>query len=75
MDLLPWLCCSQRKWTGDRMASTADITPDLQLGRVEVLRGLMNLLLHMDKPEHHNITCLKERGVRKEVPDVPSSGI
>ena len=48
----------------DRLASTADITSGLQLGRVEVLRGLRNFL-HMDRPEHHSIDCLKERGVEK----------
>ena len=47
-----------------RMASTADITSGLQLGRVEVLRGLRNFL-STDKPEHHSIDRLKERGVEK----------
>ena len=41
----------------DRLASTADITSGLQLGRAEVLS--------MDKPEHHSIDRLKERGVEK----------
>ena len=36
----------------DRLASTADITSGLQLGRAEVLRGLRNFL-NTDKPEHH----------------------
>ena len=38
----------------DRLASTADITSGLQLGRAEVLRGLRNFL-STDKPEHHSI--------------------
>ena len=48
----------------DRLASTADITFGLQLGRAEVLRGLRNFL-KIDRPEHHNIDRLKERGVEK----------
>ena len=48
----------------DRLASTADITSGLQLGRAEVLRGLRNFL-NMDRPEHHSIVRLKERGVEK----------
>ena len=48
----------------DRLASTADITSGLQLGRAEVLQGLRNFL-NMNKPEHHSIDCLKERGVEK----------
>ena len=48
----------------DRLASTADITSGLQLGRAEVLRGLRNFL-NTDKPEHHSIGHLKERGVEK----------
>ena len=36
----------------------------LQLGRAEVLRGLRNFL-NMDRPEHHSIDRLKERGVEK----------
>ena len=48
----------------DRLASTADITSGLQLGRAEVLRGLRNFL-STDKPEHHSIYRLKERGVEK----------
>ena len=46
------------------LASTADITSGLQLGRAEVLRGLRNFL-STDKPEHHSIDHLKERGVEK----------
>ena len=49
----------------DRLASTADITSGLQLGRAEVLWGLSNFL-NMDRPNHHSTTCLKERGVEKE---------
>ena len=48
----------------DRLASTADITSGLQLGRAEVLRGLRNFL-STEKPEHHSIDRLKERGVEK----------
>ena len=48
----------------DRLASTADITSGLQLGRAEVLRGLRNFL-NMDRPEHHSTDRLKERGVEK----------
>ena len=48
----------------DRLASTADITSGLQLGRAEVLRGLRNFL-NTDKPEHHSIDRLKEREVKK----------
>ena len=48
----------------DRLASTADITSGLQLGRAEVLRGLRKFL-NMDRPEHHSIDRLKERGVEK----------
>ena len=48
----------------DRLASTADITSGLQLGRAEVLRGLRNFL-SADKPEHQSIDRLKERGVEK----------
>ena len=49
----------------DRLASTADITSGLQLGRAKVLRGLRNFL-NSDKPEHHSTDRLKERGVEKE---------
>ena len=48
----------------DRLASTADITSGLQLGRAEVLRGL-RIFLNTDKPEHHSTDCLKKRGVEK----------
>ena len=48
----------------DRLASTADITSGLRLGRAEVLRGLRNFL-NMDRPEHHSTDRLKERGVEK----------
>ena len=46
------------------MASTAYITCGLQLGKAEVLRGLMKFL-NMDRPEHHSIDRLKEREVEK----------
>ena len=48
----------------DRLASTADITSGLHLGRAEVPRGLRNFL-NMDRPEHRGIDHLKERGVEK----------
>ena len=48
----------------DRLASTAVITSGLQLGRAEVLRGLRDFL-KVDRPEHHSIDRLKERGVEK----------
>ena len=48
----------------DRLASTADITSGLQLGRAEVQRSLRNFL-NMDRLEHHSIDRLKERGVEK----------
>ena len=47
-----------------RLASTADITSGLQLGRAEMLRGLRNFL-NMDRPEHHSTDRLKETGVEK----------
>ena len=43
----------------DRLASIADITSGLQLGRAEVLRGLRNFL-NTARPEHHSIDRLKE---------------
>ena len=48
----------------ERMASTADITSGLQLGRAEVLRCLRNFL-NMDRPEHHRTDRMKERGEGK----------
>ena len=48
----------------DRLASTTVITFGLQLGRAELLRGLRNFL-NMDRPEHHSIDRLTERGVKK----------
>ena len=45
-----------------RLASTTDITSDLQFGRTEVFRGLRNFL-NMDRPEH--IDRRKERGMEK----------
>ena len=47
-----------------QLASTANITSGLQLGRAEVLRGLRNFL-NMDRPEHLSIDRLKERGAEK----------
>ena len=60
--LILGVCGNER---ADRLASTADITSDLQLGRVEVLRSLRNFL-NMDRPERRSIDRLKERGVEKE---------
>ena len=48
----------------DRLASTADFTSGLQLGRAEVLRGFRNFL-NTHKPEHDSTDRLKERGVEK----------
>ena len=41
-----------------------ETVPWYQLGRAEVLWGLGNFL-NTDRPEHHNIDRLKERGVEK----------
>ena len=51
---LLWIYCPghagvSRNERSDRLASTADITSGLQLGRAEVLRGLRNFL-NMNKP-------------------------
>ena len=46
----------------DRLASTSDITSDLQFGRAEVLRGLRNFL-NMDRSEHHSIGHSNDREV------------
>ena len=64
---LLWICCPGHAGVSgnelaDRLASTADITSGLQLGRAEVLRGLRNFL-STDKPEYYSIDRLKERGV------------
>ena len=48
----------------DRLASTADITSGLQLGRAEVLRGLRNFP-NIDRPEHDSTDRLKEWEVEK----------
>ena len=64
MDLLSWARRVSRNERADRLASTVDITSGLQLGRAEVIRGLRNFL-NTDKPEHHSIDCLKERGVER----------
>ena len=66
---LLWICCPGHAGVSgnereDRLASTADITSGLQLGRAEVLRGLRNFL-NMDRPEHDSTDGLKERGVEK----------
>ena len=69
LERLLWIYCPGHPGVSgneraDRLASTADITSGLQLGRAEVLRGLRNFL-STDKPEHHSIDRLKERGVEK----------
>ena len=66
---LLWIYCSGHGGVSgneraDRLASTAEITSGLQLGGAEVLRGL-RYFLNTDKPEHHCIHRLKERGVEK----------
>ena len=48
----------------NRLASTADITSGLQLGRADLLRSLRSFL-NMDRPDYHSTDCLKERGVEK----------
>ena len=69
LQTLLWICCpghgrvSGNGWA-DRLANTTDITSGLQLGSSEVPRGLRNFL-NMDRPEHHSIDRLKERGVEK----------
>ena len=55
-----------RNERADRLARTADITSGLHLGRAEVLRDLRNFL-NMDRPEHHSIDRLKERGAEKGI--------
>ena len=54
----------------DRLASTADITSALQLGRAEVLRGLGNFL-NMDRQGHHSIIAWRKEEWRKEAADIP----
>ena len=61
----PWQTGVDGDKRADRLASTADIASSLQLGRADVPRGLRNFL-NMDRPEHHSIDRLKERGVEKE---------
>ena len=66
---LSWIYCPGHTGVSgneqaDRLASTADITSGLQLGRTEVLRGLRNFL-NTDRPEHHSINRLKERRVER----------
>ena len=56
-----------------RQTITADITAGLQIGRVEVLRGLRNFL-NMDRPEHHSTDSVMERG-RKNKANIPPSEI
>ena len=47
-----------------RLVSSADITSGLHLDRAEVLRGSKNFL-NMDRPEHHSIDHLKDRGAEE----------
>ena len=66
---LVWIYCPGHSGVSgneqaDRLASTAYITSDLQLGRAEVLRGLMNFL-NFGRPKQHSIDRLKERGTEK----------
>ena len=51
----------------DRLASTADISSGLQLGRAEFL---MNVV----RPKHHRIDHFKKRGWRKEAADISPFG-
>ena len=51
----------------DRLASTADITSCLQLGRAEALQGLRNFL-NMDRAEHHSTDRLKVRSGERNQP-------
>ena len=66
---LLWICCPGHAGVSgneraDRLASTADITSGLQLGRAEELGDLRNFL-NMDSQENQSIDHLKERGVGK----------
>ena len=55
------VCGNER---ADRLVSTAHITSGMKLGMAQVLRGLRSCL-NMDRPEHHSIDHLMERGVEK----------
>ena len=62
---LLWICCPGHTGVSGneravRLASTADITSGLLLGRAEVLTGLRKFL-NMDRPEHHSTDRLKGR--------------
>ena len=59
-----WHTAMQSSATKTSVDQLSDITSGLQLGRAEVLRGLRNFL-NMDRPEHHSIDHLKERGAEK----------
>ena len=48
----------------DKMNERMDIASCLQLGRAEVMSGLKNFLGE-NRLKHHNIDCLKRRGVEK----------
>ena len=67
---LLWIYCPGHigvSWNeqANRLASTADMTSGMQLGRAEVLRGLRNFL-NVERPVHHSTDRLKkERGVEK----------
>ena len=66
---LLWMYCPEHsgvsgyEWA-DRLASTADNTFGLQLAMAEVLKAFWNCL-NMDRPKHHIIDRLMERGVEK----------
>ena len=62
VDLLPKHAGVSGNERADRLASTADITSDMQLGREEELRGLRNVP-NLDRLMHHSIDRLKEREV------------
>ena len=58
----------------DRLASTADITSDLQLDRTEVPRGLRNFL-NMDRSEHHSGRHSTLRGRERSAFNQTNTGI
>ena len=58
------LCECRSREQVHKLAITADVTFDLQLGRAEVLRGLRNCL-NMDRPKRHSFDCLEDRRAEK----------
>ena len=64
----PWLCWMKSAYFPQPHCY---ITTRLQFSLTEVLRGLRDFL-NTDRPEHHSTDRLKERGVQKEVANVPS---